>query len=137
MPPRRRRAARARRPRTWKARLRQPRYRSAWDYAPAGSPPSAWRYPVPTRAQWRAVGGPRGEAGRQAVLRNAASRAAQRRTLGSYGVVAPVARRRAGAGSAAAPRRRRYRYQVTGKGRPWRTATSPRRRAAARGRGRG
>jgi hypothetical protein len=103
--------------------------RSAFGYAPAGSPRSAWRYPMPTAQQARRAG--ISERSRQAILRNAVARGAQRRTLGSYGKVAGVARRRAGAG-AAAPARRRYRYRVTGKGRPWRTRTSPKRRGRRR-----
>jgi hypothetical protein len=112
------------------ARQRNALPRSAFAYAPAGSPRSRWRYPVPTRDQARRAG--IGERQRQATLRNAVARGAQRRTLGSYAKVAPSARRRAGAGSASS--RPSGRYRVTGKGRPWRTTASPKRRAASSGR---
>jgi hypothetical protein len=70
--------------------------RSAYGYAPAGTPRSRWKYPMPTAAQARKAGISEGQ--RQRTLRNAASRAGQRQTAGSYNRVAPVARRRSRGG---------------------------------------
>jgi hypothetical protein len=54
--------------------------------------PSARKYPMPTKAQARRAG--IGERQRIALHRNALSRANQRKTSGSYGHVANVARSR-------------------------------------------
>jgi hypothetical protein len=109
--------------------------RSAFAFAPAGSPRSRWRYPMPTRDQARRAGISEGQ--RRRILNNAKSRAAQRATIGSYSRVAPIARRRRGA--APAPRRgrraapyRRYRGRggrITRGATGWkRKTTTPRRR---------
>jgi hypothetical protein len=70
--------------------------RSAFVYAPKGSPRSSWRYPVPTRAQARAAG--ISERTRAATHRAALSYSARRTTMGTPGRVrSVVARRHAGA----------------------------------------
>ena len=69
--------------------------RSAFLYAPKGSPRSAWRYPVPTKGQARKAG--IGEAQRQRIAKNAVARSAQHHTRGSRRLVEPAARARAGA----------------------------------------
>jgi 3,4-dihydroxy-2-butanone 4-phosphate synthase len=109
--------------------------RSAFAYAPAGTPRSRWRYPIPTRSQARRAGISEGQ--RRRTINSAKSYAAHRNTLGSPGQIQPVARRRRGA--APAPRRgrraaayRRYRGRggrlVRGPG-GWKRKAAPRRRS--------
>ena len=69
--------------------------RSAFLYAPADKPRSAWRYPVPTKAQAQRAG--ISEAQRQRTAKAAVSYSARSGTIGSKRVVEPVARQRAGA----------------------------------------
>ena len=69
--------------------------RSAFLYAPADKPRSAWRYPVPTKAMAQRAG--ISEAQRQRTARAAVAYSARRDTVGSKRAVAPVARQRAGA----------------------------------------
>jgi hypothetical protein len=77
------------------ARQRAKLPRSAFLYAPKGSPRSRWRYPVPTKAQARRAG--IGEAQRQRIAKAAVSYSAHRNTIGSRRLVEPAARARAGA----------------------------------------
>jgi hypothetical protein len=69
--------------------------RSAFLFAPKGQPRSAWRYPVPTKAQAKRAG--ISEASRQRIAKAAVSYSAHRNTIGSRRLVEPVARQRAGA----------------------------------------
>ena len=69
--------------------------RSAFLYAPADKPRSAWRYPVPTKAMAQRAG--ISEAQRQRTAKAAVSYSARSGTIGSKRVVEPVARQRAGA----------------------------------------
>ena len=69
--------------------------RSAFLYAPKGSPRSRWRYPVPTKAMARRAG--ISEAQRQRTAKAAVSYSAHRGTKGSRRRVEPIARARAGA----------------------------------------
>jgi len=73
--------------------------RSAFVYAPKNAPRSAWKYPVPTRAQARQAG--ISEASRVRTARAAVSYSARRDTMGSRTRVGAVARTRAGVGSSA------------------------------------
>ena len=75
------------------ARQRNALPRAAFAIAPKGSPRSAWKYPVPTRAHARAAGIPEGQ--RQRTLAAAKSFAGRRSTAGSFRQIAPVANRRA------------------------------------------
>ena len=68
--------------------------RSAFGIAPKGSPRSAWKYPMPTKAQARRAG--ISEPTRMATLRAAKSYSARRTTAGSPRSIHPVANRRSG-----------------------------------------
>jgi hypothetical protein len=76
------------------ARQRNRLPRSAFGIAPKGAPRSAWRYPMPTRAQAQAAG--ISEADRMATLRAAKSYSARATTAGSPRTIHPVANRRSG-----------------------------------------
>lgn len=67
--------------------------RSAFVYAPKGTPRSSWRYPVPTRAQARRAG--ISEASRLRTARAAVSYAGRRSTSGTPARVGAVVHRRA------------------------------------------
>jgi hypothetical protein len=67
--------------------------RSAFVYAPKGSPRSQWKYPVPTRAQARKAG--ISESQRARTHNAARSYSGRRNTAGSYRTVNKVASRRA------------------------------------------
>jgi hypothetical protein len=66
--------------------------RSAFGYAPARSPRSSWRYPMPTATQARKAG--ISEVQRQQTLRSAKSYSARRSTVSSPARIAPIANRR-------------------------------------------
>jgi len=66
--------------------------RSAFVYAPKGSPRSSWRYPVPTKTQARKAG--ISEAQRVRTHNAARSYAGRSNTKGSYSTVHRVATRR-------------------------------------------
>lgn len=69
--------------------------------------PGSRKYPVPTRGQARRAGISEGQ--RLAIHRSALSRSAQTKTMGSYGKVAAVVRRRSSVAAKsvrATPRRR-------------------------------
>jgi hypothetical protein len=76
------------------ARQRAKLPRSAFVYAPKGSPRSAWKYPVPTKAQARKAG--ISEASRQRTHQAALSYSARRDTAGSPRRVRAVVTRRSG-----------------------------------------
>jgi hypothetical protein len=102
--------------------------RSAFVYAPTGTPRSSWRYPVPTRAQARAAG--ISEASRQRTHRAALAYSARRDTTGSRRTVASVVRKRAGTGQpgASRPRSRTRRAAHTRRTAGTRTSRAARRR---------
>jgi hypothetical protein len=81
------------------ARQRNALPRSAFVY------PASRKYPVPTKAQARRAGISEGQ--RIAIHRSALSRAGQRKTMGSYGKVAAVVRKRSNVAATPRPVRRR------------------------------
>jgi hypothetical protein len=74
------------------ARQRSRLPRSAFVYAPKGRPRSAWKYPVPTKAQARKAG--ISETQRQGIHRAAVSYSARKSTAGSKRTVGATVRKR-------------------------------------------